>query len=193
MRIKLCRIYCIEEIRSSPMRPRCCHQGMVWRKLSRAAMPERLTSSGVIKVRLHSAAGQEWKDRRQDAPRAPGVGCSASAGSIDLDHRVVMKDQDRIKLPPKRYDVLACLARRVSHTDLLTATWGRGAVSSAWIPHPPRRSSASLIKWGNREEAVPLPAGQNRQPMPALAPTWFWVSKVAPALKTMEPSPRARE
>ena len=34
---------------------------------------------------------------------------------------------------------------------------------------------------------------QNRQPTPALAPTWFWVSKVAPARKTMEPSPRARE
>lgn len=60
-------------------------------------------------------------------PAATGV-ISAGEVSIDLDRRIVMKGDERLKLRPKEYDVLAYLARSagkvVSHTDLLTAIWG---------------------------------------------------------------------
>lgn len=60
-------------------------------------------------------------------PTATGV-LTAGEITIDLDRRLVMKGEERIKLRPKEYDVLAYLARNsgkvVSHTDLLTAIWG---------------------------------------------------------------------
>lgn len=66
---------------------------------------------------------------RQGALR-PAVTGVVTAGqiTIDLDRRLVMKGEERLKLRPKEYDVLAYLARSagkvVSHTDLLTAVWG---------------------------------------------------------------------
>ncbi|WGM48242.1 KDP operon transcriptional regulatory protein KdpE [Brevundimonas sp. NIBR10] len=60
-------------------------------------------------------------------PAATGV-VTAGQVTIDLDRRLVMKGEERLKLRPKEYDVLAYLARSVgkvvSHTDLLTAVWG---------------------------------------------------------------------
>lgn len=60
-------------------------------------------------------------------PMATGV-VTAGPITIDLDRRLVMKAEERIKLRPKEYDVLAYLARSagkvVTHTDLLTAIWG---------------------------------------------------------------------
>ena len=66
---------------------------------------------------------------RQGALRPIVTGVlTVGAISIDLDRRLVMKGQERLKLRPKEYDVLAYLARSagkvVSHTDLLTAIWG---------------------------------------------------------------------
>ena len=66
---------------------------------------------------------------RQGALRPVATGIlTAGEISIDLDRRLVMKGEERIKLRPKEYDVLAYLARSagkvVSHTDLLTAIWG---------------------------------------------------------------------
>ena len=62
-------------------------------------------------------------------PVASGV-VTAGDVSIDLDRRLVTRGEERLKLRPKEYDVLAYLARNagkvVSHTDLLTAIWGRG-------------------------------------------------------------------
>ena len=56
------------------------------------------------------------------------------------------------------------------------------------------KTSWSLAHKADSQGRLTLPWPiQKRQPMPALAPTWFWVSKVAPARKTIEPSPRARE
>ena len=60
-------------------------------------------------------------------PAATGV-LTAGQITIDLDRRLVMKGDERLKLRPKEYDVLAYLARSagkvISHTDLLTAVWG---------------------------------------------------------------------
>ena len=60
-------------------------------------------------------------------PAATGV-VTAGQITIDLDRRLVMKGEERLKLRPKEYDVRAYLARSagkvVSHTDLLTAVWG---------------------------------------------------------------------
>ena len=60
-------------------------------------------------------------------PAATGV-VTAGQVTIDLDRRLVTKGEERLKLRPKEYDVLAYLARSagkvVSHTDLLTAVWG---------------------------------------------------------------------
>ena len=60
-------------------------------------------------------------------PAATGV-LTAGQITIDLDRRLVMKGDERLKLRPKEYDVLAYLARSagkvISHTDLLTAIWG---------------------------------------------------------------------
>jgi len=66
---------------------------------------------------------------RQGALRAPATGVvTAGEVTIDLDRRLVLKGEERLKLRPKEYDVLAYLARSagkvVSHTDLLTAIWG---------------------------------------------------------------------
>jgi two-component system KDP operon response regulator KdpE len=66
---------------------------------------------------------------RQGALR-PVAGGVVTAGdiAIDLDRRLVTKGEERLKLRPKEYDVLAYLARNagkvVGHTDLLTAIWG---------------------------------------------------------------------
>ena len=61
-------------------------------------------------------------------PVASGV-VTAGDVSIDLDRRLVTRVEERLKLRPKEYDVLAYLARNagkvVSHTELLTAIWGR--------------------------------------------------------------------
>jgi len=66
---------------------------------------------------------------RQGALRTPATGVvTAGEVTIDLDRRLVLKGEERLKLRPKEYDVLAYLARSagkvVSHTDLLTAIWG---------------------------------------------------------------------
>lgn len=66
---------------------------------------------------------------RQGALR-PLVGGVLTIGevTIDLDRRLVTRDQERLKLRPKEYEVLAYLARNagkvVGHADLLTAIWG---------------------------------------------------------------------
>ena len=61
-------------------------------------------------------------------PVASGV-VTAGEVAVDLDRRVVTRGEERLKLRPKEYDVLAYLARNagkvVSHADLLTAIWGR--------------------------------------------------------------------
>ncbi len=61
-------------------------------------------------------------------PVASGV-VTAGDVSIDLDRRLVTRGEVRLRLRPKEYDVLAHLARNVgkvvTHTDLLTAIWGR--------------------------------------------------------------------
>lgn len=70
---------------------------------------------------------------RQGAP-SPIVSGVVTAGeiSIDLDRRLVTKGDERLRLRPKEYDVLAQLARNagkvVGHTDLLTAIWGKAHV-----------------------------------------------------------------
>ena len=66
---------------------------------------------------------------RQGALRPAATGIlTAGQIAIDLDRRLVTRGEERIKLRPKEYDVLAYLARSagkvVSHTDLLTAIWG---------------------------------------------------------------------
>jgi two-component system KDP operon response regulator KdpE len=66
---------------------------------------------------------------RQGALRPAATGLlTAGDITIDLDRRLVMKGEERIKLRPKEYDVLAYLARSagkvISHVDLLTAIWG---------------------------------------------------------------------
>jgi two-component system KDP operon response regulator KdpE len=66
---------------------------------------------------------------RQGALRPAATGLVTSGEiTIDLDRRIVMRGEERLKLRPKEYDVLAYLARSagkvVSHTDLLTAIWG---------------------------------------------------------------------
>jgi two-component system KDP operon response regulator KdpE len=66
---------------------------------------------------------------RQGALRPVATGTlSVGEVTIDLDRRVVMKGDEKVKLRPKEYDVLAYLARSagkvISHTDLLTAIWG---------------------------------------------------------------------
>ena len=66
---------------------------------------------------------------RQGALRPVVTGVvTAGQVTIDLDRRLVTKGEERLKLRPKEYDVLAYLARSagkvVSHTDLLTAVWG---------------------------------------------------------------------
>ena len=61
-------------------------------------------------------------------PVASGIVTTGDV-SIDLDRRLVSRGEERLKLRPKEYDVLAYLARNagkvVSHTELLTAIWGR--------------------------------------------------------------------
>ncbi len=66
---------------------------------------------------------------RQGALRPALTGVLATGGiTIDLDRRLVTRGEERLRLRPKEYDVLAYLARSVgkvvSHTDLLTAIWG---------------------------------------------------------------------
>lgn len=66
---------------------------------------------------------------RQGALRPVATGILVAGPiSIDLDRRVVMRAEERLKLRPKEYDVLAYLARNagkvVGHGDLLTAIWG---------------------------------------------------------------------
>ena len=66
---------------------------------------------------------------RQGALRPAATGVVTVAGiGIDLDRRLVTRGDERLKLRPKEYDVLAYLARSVgkvvSHTDLLTSIWG---------------------------------------------------------------------
>lgn len=66
---------------------------------------------------------------RQGALRPAVTGVLTAGGiSIDLDRRLVLKGEERLRLRPKEYDVLAYLARSagkvVSHTDILTAIWG---------------------------------------------------------------------
>ncbi len=67
---------------------------------------------------------------RQGASRPVASGVvTAGEVSIDLDRRLVTRGEDRLKLRPKEYEVLAHLARNagkvVGHTNLLTAIWGR--------------------------------------------------------------------
>ena len=61
-------------------------------------------------------------------PVASGV-VTAGDVSIDLDRRLVTRGEERLKLRPKEYEVLAHLARNagkvVGHADLLTAIWGK--------------------------------------------------------------------
>ena len=66
---------------------------------------------------------------RQGALRPALTGVLTTGGiTIDLDRRLVTRGEERLRLRPKEYDVLAYLARSVgkvvSHTDLLTAIWG---------------------------------------------------------------------
>lgn len=68
---------------------------------------------------------------RQVALRPVTVGV-VTAGDlvIDLDRRVVTRSGERVKLRPKEYEVLACLARNagkvLGHADLLKTVWGAG-------------------------------------------------------------------
>lgn len=52
--------------------------------------------------------------------------------TIDLDRRLVTQSGRVIRLTPKEYDVLACLARHagklIGHANLLTAVWGAAHV-----------------------------------------------------------------
>lgn len=47
---------------------------------------------------------------------------------IDLEHRLIQRDGQPVRLTPKEFDVLAVLARKpgkvISHKDILTAVWG---------------------------------------------------------------------
>ncbi|MGH7021125.1 MAG: winged helix-turn-helix domain-containing protein, partial [Brevundimonas sp.] len=67
---------------------------------------------------------------RQAAPRAEAVG-PLTAGDlvIDLEHRLITRAGEAVRVTPKEYDVLAHLARNagkvVGHRDLLTAVWGK--------------------------------------------------------------------
>lgn len=66
---------------------------------------------------------------RQKAPRAAPTGpIVADDLSIDLEHRRVLRAGETVRLTPKEYDVLACLARDagkvIGHRDLLVAVWG---------------------------------------------------------------------
>jgi two-component system, OmpR family, KDP operon response regulator KdpE len=60
----------------------------------------------------------------------PGGIVVAGDVSIDLDHRIVTRAGERVKLRPKEYEVLAYLARNagkvLGHVDLLTTVWGPG-------------------------------------------------------------------
>jgi len=63
---------------------------------------------------------------------APAAGGVVTAGDvvIDLDRRIVTRAGERVKLRPKEYEVLACLARNagkvLGHADLLKTVWGAG-------------------------------------------------------------------
>jgi two-component system, OmpR family, KDP operon response regulator KdpE len=64
-------------------------------------------------------------------PVAGGV-VTAGEVSVDLDRRIVTRGDERVKLRPKEYEVLAYLARNagkvLGHVDLLTTVWGAGHV-----------------------------------------------------------------
>jgi len=67
---------------------------------------------------------------RQAAPRAEMQGAlTAGEVVIDLEHRLITRAGDPVRVTPKEYDVLAHLARNagkvVGHRDLLTAVWGK--------------------------------------------------------------------
>lgn len=51
---------------------------------------------------------------------------------IDLDHRLIQRDGQPVRLTPKEFEVLAVLARNpgkvISHKDILTAVWGAAHV-----------------------------------------------------------------
>ncbi|WP_426026508.1 response regulator [Brevundimonas sp. TSRC1-1] len=63
---------------------------------------------------------------------APVAGGVVTVGEvvIDLDRRIVTRAGERVKLRPKEYEVLACLARNagkvLGHADLLKTVWGAG-------------------------------------------------------------------
>jgi two-component system, OmpR family, KDP operon response regulator KdpE len=63
------------------------------------------------------------------APVADGV-VTIGEVVIDLDRRIVTRAGERVKLRPKEYEVLACLARNagkvLGHADLLKTVWGAG-------------------------------------------------------------------
>ncbi|PZO06960.1 MAG: DNA-binding response regulator [Alphaproteobacteria bacterium] len=63
-------------------------------------------------------------------PRGPIV---AGDVSINLDHRLVTRHGQPVRLTPKEYDLLGHLARHagklVRHADLLTAVWGAAHVA----------------------------------------------------------------
>jgi len=66
---------------------------------------------------------------RRSPDRGPPKG-PLSAGDIviDLEHRLIQRDGQPIRLTPKEFEVLAVLAQHpgkvISHRDILTAVWG---------------------------------------------------------------------
>lgn len=59
-----------------------------------------------------------------------GAKATAKAGAVEIDliNRRVSRDGEMVRLSPKEYDLLACLAegsgRVVTHRQILTAVWG---------------------------------------------------------------------
>lgn len=67
---------------------------------------------------------------RQAAPQAAMSGpLRVGDVVIDLEHRLITRAGEAVRVTPKEYDVLAYLARNagkvVGHRDLLTAVWGK--------------------------------------------------------------------
>jgi two-component system KDP operon response regulator KdpE len=63
---------------------------------------------------------------------APAGPLELGAVIIDLDHRLIQRDSQPVRLTPKEFEVLAVLARSpgkvISHKDILTAVWGAAHV-----------------------------------------------------------------
>jgi two-component system KDP operon response regulator KdpE len=81
---------------------------------------------GELLARLRAALRQTAGKTGPDEPRVTGD------LTIDLEHRMILRRGEPVRLTPKEFDVLACLTRHagkvVGHREILTTVWGAAHV-----------------------------------------------------------------